>query len=67
MGKPKAKGKTMNPDSPAKEDNKTTLFVEEDDDASNQTELTTDATTNTSETPSSQPTLANILENWKKT
>lgn len=50
----------MNPDSPAKED-KTTLFVEEDDDASNQTELTTDATTNTSETPSSQPTLANIL------
>lgn len=61
MGKPKAKGKTMNPDSPAKEDSKTTLFVEEDDDASNQTELTTGATTSTSETPSAQPTLANIL------
>lgn len=61
MGKPKAKGKTLNTDSPVKEDSRTTFFAQEDNQASNQTELATDATTRITKTPSSHPTLANIL------
>lgn len=59
MGKSKVKGKVVNSDSPAKEDSKTTVFDEEDDDAGSQTELAKDATTSAAEDP--EPSLANVL------